>query len=62
MDWAIRKDTYFEAAMRETGVDVYPGTVEFLHLAKRAGLKTGRRVLQPSLHRNPGSRRLDASV
>ncbi len=34
-----QKDTYFEAAMRETGVDVYPGTVEFLHLAKRAGLK-----------------------
>ena len=34
-----RKDTYFEAALRETGVDVYPGTVEFLHLAKHAGLK-----------------------
>ena len=34
-----RKDTYFEAALRETGVAVYPGTVEFLHLAKHAGLK-----------------------
>jgi len=34
-----QKDTYFEAALRVTGVDVYPGTVEFLHLAKRAGLK-----------------------
>ena len=34
-----KKDTYFEAALRETGVDVYPGTVEFLHLAKRAGVQ-----------------------
>ena len=34
-----KKDTYFETALRETGVDVYPGTVEFLHLAKRDGLK-----------------------
>jgi beta-phosphoglucomutase family hydrolase len=34
-----RKDAYFEAAMRETGVAVYPGTVAFLRLAKHAGLK-----------------------
>jgi beta-phosphoglucomutase family hydrolase len=34
-----RKDTYFEAALRETGVDIYPGTVEFLRMAKHAGLK-----------------------
>jgi beta-phosphoglucomutase family hydrolase len=34
-----KKDAYFEAAMRETGVAVYPGTVEFLRQAKDAGLK-----------------------
>jgi beta-phosphoglucomutase family hydrolase len=34
-----KKDTYFEAALRQTGVDVYPGTVKFLHLAKRARLR-----------------------
>jgi alpha,alpha-trehalase len=34
-----KKDTYFKAAMRETGVEVYPATVDFLRLAKRAGLK-----------------------
>lgn len=34
-----KKDTYFENALRQTGVEVYPGTVEFLHLAKRARLK-----------------------
>jgi HAD superfamily hydrolase (TIGR01509 family) len=34
-----RKDAYFEAALRETGVDVYPGTLELLRLAKHAGLK-----------------------
>ena len=34
-----RKDAYFEAALREAGVTVYPATVEFLRLAKRAGLK-----------------------
>jgi beta-phosphoglucomutase family hydrolase len=34
-----RKDSYFEAALRETGVDIYPGTVEFLRMAKHAGLK-----------------------
>ena len=34
-----KKDAYFETALRETGVDVYSGTVEFLHLAKRKGLR-----------------------
>lgn len=34
-----KKDAYFEAALREAGVTVYPATVEFLRLAKRAGLK-----------------------
>jgi beta-phosphoglucomutase family hydrolase len=34
-----KKDAYFETALRQTGVDVYPGTVEFLHLAKRGRLK-----------------------
>jgi beta-phosphoglucomutase family hydrolase len=34
-----KKDTHFDAALRETGVTVYPGTVEFLRLAKNAGLK-----------------------
>jgi beta-phosphoglucomutase family hydrolase len=34
-----KKDVYFEADLRQTGVDVYPGTVEFLHQAKRAQLR-----------------------
>ena len=34
-----KKDAYFEAAMREAGVAVYPATVEFLRLAKGSGLK-----------------------
>ena len=34
-----KKDVYFDADLRQTGVDVYPGTVEILHLAKRARLK-----------------------
>jgi beta-phosphoglucomutase family hydrolase len=34
-----KKDAYFDAALQESGVDVYPGTVEFLQLAKRSGLK-----------------------
>ncbi|HKY73613.1 MAG TPA: beta-phosphoglucomutase family hydrolase [Nitrospira sp.] len=34
-----RKDGYFEAALRETGVAVYPTTVAFLRVAKQAGLK-----------------------
>jgi trehalose 6-phosphate phosphatase len=43
-----KKDTYFETALRETGVDVYPGTVEFLHLAKRVGAKVA--VVSSSHH------------
>jgi beta-phosphoglucomutase family hydrolase len=34
-----KKDAYFEAALRETGVAVYQGTVEFLRLAKQAGMR-----------------------
>ncbi|HKT34301.1 MAG TPA: beta-phosphoglucomutase family hydrolase [Nitrospira sp.] len=34
-----KKDAYFETTLNATGVDVYPGTVKFLQLAKRAGLK-----------------------
>jgi beta-phosphoglucomutase family hydrolase len=34
-----KKDGYFEAALRETGVTVYQGTVDFLRIAKQAGLK-----------------------
>ena len=34
-----RKDGFFKAALRETGVAVYPTTVEFLRVAKEAGLK-----------------------
>jgi beta-phosphoglucomutase family hydrolase len=34
-----KKDGYFEAELRETGVTVYQGTVEFLRIAKQAGLK-----------------------
>ena len=34
-----KKDAYFETALRETCVDVYPGTVEFLHLCKHVGVK-----------------------
>ena len=34
-----KKDEYFEAALRERGVSVYPGTVRYLRLTKDAGLK-----------------------
>jgi alpha,alpha-trehalose phosphorylase len=34
-----RKDAYFEAALEKTGVSVYQGTIEFLRIAKEAGLK-----------------------
>jgi alpha,alpha-trehalose phosphorylase len=34
-----QKDAYFDAALEKTGVEVYPGTVEFLRSAKRSGLK-----------------------
>jgi len=43
-----KKDEYFEAAMREKGVTVYPGTVRYLRLAKDAGLKTA--VVSSSHH------------
>jgi len=43
-----RKDRYFEAALQETGVIVYPGTVQYLRLAKAAGLKTA--VVSSSHH------------
>jgi beta-phosphoglucomutase family hydrolase len=43
-----KKDAYFDAALRESGVAVYPGTVEFLRLAKRSGLKTA--VVSSSHH------------
>jgi beta-phosphoglucomutase family hydrolase len=34
-----KKDEYFEKAMREQGVAVYPGTARYLHAARQAGLK-----------------------
>jgi beta-phosphoglucomutase-like phosphatase (HAD superfamily) len=43
-----KKDEYFEAALRERGVTVYPGTVRFLRWAKEAGLKTA--VVSSSHH------------
>jgi beta-phosphoglucomutase family hydrolase len=43
-----KKDAHFDAALRETGVTVYPGTVEFLRVAKTAGLKVA--VVSSSHH------------
>lgn len=43
-----KKDSYFDAGLQENGVDVYPGTVEFLRLAKQAGLKVA--VVSSSHH------------
>jgi beta-phosphoglucomutase family hydrolase len=43
-----KKDTHFEAALRESGVVVYPSTVRYLRLAKAAGLKTA--VVSSSHH------------
>jgi len=34
-----KKDEYFEAALRQSGVVVYPATVRYLRLARAAGLK-----------------------
>ena len=34
-----KKDGYFEATLRDTGVITYPGTVRFLHVAKAEGLR-----------------------
>lgn len=43
-----RKDEYFEAALREKGITVYPGTVRYLRLARDAGLKNA--VVSSSHH------------
>lgn len=43
-----KKDQYFEAALRKTGVVVYPATVRFLRLAKASGLKAA--VVSSSHH------------
>jgi beta-phosphoglucomutase family hydrolase len=43
-----KKDTHFEAALHETGVVVYPATVQYLRLARAAGLKTA--VVSSSHH------------
>src|SRR5690242_5988513 len=34
-----KKDQYFEAALRQSGVVIYPATVRYLRLARAAGLK-----------------------
>jgi len=43
-----KKDEYFEAALRESGGAVYPGTVRYLQVARAAGLKMA--VVSSSLH------------
>ncbi|HZH48563.1 MAG TPA: HAD family hydrolase, partial [Nitrospira sp.] len=43
-----KKDEYFEAALRQSGVVVYPATVRYLRLARAAGLKTA--VVSSSHH------------
>lgn len=43
-----KKDGYFEAYLRETGVEVYPGTVRFLQLVRNHGIKTA--VVSASAH------------
>ena len=45
---ASKKDEYFEAALRGSGVVVYPGTVQYLHVAKAAGMKAA--VVSSSHH------------
>src|SRR6185295_13650886 len=45
---ASKKDEYFEAALRRSGVDVYPGTVQYIRSAKAAGLKAA--VVSSSHH------------
>jgi beta-phosphoglucomutase family hydrolase len=45
---ARKKDQYFEVALRERGVVVYPGTVQYLRSAKAAGLKAA--VVSSSHH------------
>jgi beta-phosphoglucomutase family hydrolase len=43
-----KKDRYFEAALGNSGVVTYPGTVRFLEIAKAAGLRTA--VVSSSHH------------
>jgi beta-phosphoglucomutase family hydrolase len=43
-----KKDQYFEASLRDTGVVAYPGTVRYLRSARAAGLKTA--VVSSSHH------------
>lgn len=43
-----KKDGYFEATLRDIGVEVYPSTVRCLHLAKNLGMKTA--VVSSSHH------------
>ena len=43
-----KKDGYFETYLRETGVEVYGGTVNFLRVARAHGLKTA--VVSSSNH------------
>jgi len=45
---ASKKDEYFEATLRASGVVVYPGTVQYLRSAKAAGLKAA--VVSSSHH------------
>jgi beta-phosphoglucomutase family hydrolase len=44
-----RKDRYFDAEVRKTGVAVYPGTVAFLRYLKETGLRAA--VVSSSHHR-----------
>ena len=43
-----KKDGYFETYLKESGVEVYEGTVRFLHVARDRGLKTA--VVSSSSH------------
>ena len=43
-----KKDGYFETYLKESGVEVYEGTVQFLRLARNRGLKTA--VVSSSSH------------
>jgi len=45
---ASKKDEYFDTALREGGVIVYPGTIQYLHSAMAAGLKAA--VVSSSHH------------
>jgi alpha,alpha-trehalase len=43
-----KKDGYFDTYLRETGVEVYPGTVRFLRMVRDHGMKTA--VVSSSNH------------